>query len=240
MLKSVAATVLFFVASLPLLYSNEIEEYQDSLDRYFDTVFFHSSLFYLPPGDYAISESDYAQVAEELGVETAAIRAVVEIETGKNHSGFYSKSHPIINFDRSLFSRNVKKSGISVPSATYSRIMADAGGKSHEERNSTRFSLAAEVDETLAVESTFWGMFQIGGFNWRRCGATSVKQFEYLMSRSERDQLELFAHFLVSTDLVKYLKTKNWAAFARHYNGPKYRARGYHTRLAAAYKKFSK
>ena len=240
MIKSVAATVLFFVASLPLLYSGEIEAYQDSLDRYFDTLFFRSSLLYLPPEDYTISESDYIRVAEELGVETAAIRAVVEIETGKNHQGFYSKSHPVINFDRSLFSRNVKKSGISVPAATYSKIMADSRGKSHEERNVTRFSLAAEVDETLAVESTFWGMFQIGGFNWRRCGTSSAKQFEYLMSRSERDQLELFAHFLVSTDLVKYLKTKNWSAFARHYNGPNYRARGYHTRLAAAYKKFSK
>jgi hypothetical protein len=60
------------------------------------------------------------------------------------------------------------------------------------------------------------------------------------MSRSERDQLELFAEFIRSTGLLKHLSNKNWAAFARGYNGPSYASRRYHTRLAQAYAKYSK
>ena len=83
-------------------------------------------------------------------------------------------------------------------------------------------------------------MFQIGGFNWKLCGAKDVDEFFILMCRSERDQLDLFANFISSSNLVKYLKTKDWAAFAYRYNGPSYASRGYHTRLAKAYAKYSK
>ena len=41
-----------------------------------------------------------------------------------------------------------------------------------------------------------------------------------------------------NTGLLKHLRAKNWAAFARLYNGPAYASRGYHTRMAAAYKKY--
>jgi hypothetical protein len=58
------------------------------------------------------------------------------------------------------------------------------------------------------------------------------------MSRSERDQLELFAEFVRNTGLQQYLVKKNWSAFAKGYNGPGFAARGYHTRLANAYNKY--
>ena len=50
----------------------------------------------------------------------------------------------------------------------------------------------------------------------------------------------LFANYIRNTGLLKYLKNKNWAAFARIYNGPSYAARRYHTRLASAYLKHKK
>ncbi|WP_289641173.1 N-acetylmuramidase domain-containing protein, partial [uncultured Muribaculum sp.] len=86
----------------------------------------------------------------------------------------------------------------------------------------------------------FWGMFQIGGFNWKKCGAESPVDFARRMSTSEKEQLELFVNFLKSNNLAKYLKAKNWAGFALRYNGPSYAKRGYHTRLAKAYSKYKK
>ena len=85
---------------------------------------------------------------------------------------------------------------------------------------------------------TFWGMFQIGGFNYKLCGCESVDEFVRLMSYSELEQLELFAAFLRNTGYVKDLRAKSWAAFARKYNGPSYAKRGYHTKMANAYAKF--
>ena len=103
-----------------------------------------------------------------------------------------------------------------------------------------RLEAAYGIDEASAMESTFWGMFQIGGFNWRKCGTDSVQQFVKMMSRSERDQLELFARFITNSGMLDDLRAKRWLAFALKYNGPKARKRGYHTRLAAAYIKYSK
>ena len=93
------------------------------------------------------------------------------------------------------------------------------------------------IDSISAIEGTFWGMFQIGGFNYDRCGTRSHAEFVELMSRSERDQLELFAEFIRRAGLLPALRAKDWATFARGYNGPSYAARGYHTRLASSYAK---
>lgn len=60
------------------------------------------------------------------------------------------------------------------------------------------------------------------------------------MSRSEHDQLDLFINFIIEGGMDKFLRDKNWRAFARRYNGPSYAKRGYHTRLAKAYAKFKK
>ena len=59
------------------------------------------------------------------------------------------------------------------------------------------------------------------------------------MSRTERDQLDLFAEFIRQSGLLSYLQEKNWAAFARGYNGPSYDKQNYHGRMAAAYRKYS-
>ncbi len=82
-------------------------------------------------------------------------------------------------------------------------------------------------------------MFQIGGVNYKLCGCSTIGEFVELMSYSELEQLELFAAMITNTGQVKYLRAKNWAAFARSYNGASYAKRGYHTRMAAAYRKFS-
>lgn len=237
--RIVAIMVLILMAPLSLFAFKTIEEYQDSIDHAFDSIFFTSSLRFASPANYRLTEDDIRQVANELGVEVAAIHAVVDIEAGSSHSGFYSQLEPIINFDRKFFRSLISKQPekIRQNKATYAKIMADAPNQTHQQRNSNRLSLASEMDESIAIQSTFWGMFQIGGFNWKKCGAQSPHQFAYLMSRSEHDQLELFAKFLINSDLVKYLKAKNWSAFAYYYNGPRYRSKKYHIRLAAAYKK---
>lgn len=83
-------------------------------------------------------------------------------------------------------------------------------------------------------------MFQIGGFNYKLCGCESVQEMVELMSKSELEQLELFAAFIRNAGMLQALRDKNWAAFARKYNGASYARRGYHTRMANAYAKFKK
>lgn len=184
-----------------------------------------------------LNDADYRDAAQRLGVEVAAIKAVVEIETGRQHSGFFAPRKPIIYFDAKIFQRNCQQKGIFIPESA-GHIYSGHGA--NQELAHQRFSAASSIDSITAFESTFWGMFQIGGFNWKLCGADNIHDFVEKMCYSERTQLELFTNFLTNTGLIKFLRDKNWSAFARYYNGPKYARWGYHTRMARAYKKHSK
>lgn len=184
-----------------------------------------------------LTDEDYTEAAEKLGVDIAAIKAVIDIETGRTHCGFIAPRTPVIDFDTKIFKTFCRKRGLN-PSTLPHSNKPHTGTR--QEREHQLLAIACAVDSTTALEATMWGMFQIGGFNWKRCGAKSLDDFVYKMRYSERTQLELFTNFLVNTDLVRYLKSKNWRAFAYRYNGPKYAIHGYHTRLARAYKKHSR
>lgn len=186
----------------------------------------------------SLSETDFIEVAEKLGVEVAAIKAVVEIEAGRTHEGFSAPGRPLINFDLSMFRKAATRRGINLAKYGKSHPVVFNSHRGSQSRAHDRLEAARTIHPEAAVEGTFWGMFQIGGFNWKRCGADSIEDFEDRMSRSERDQLDLFAEFISSTGLLKHLQSKNWAAFARGYNGPSYASRGYHTRMASAYRRY--
>ncbi len=186
---------------------------------------------------------DYDEIASELGIEPAAIRAVVEIETGRLQKGFNADGSVIINFDLPVFRRAAARRGVDLTryagSAAVNPVNIARYG-SQQAAQHARLEAALAIDSVAAVESTFWGMFQIGGFNWKLCGTASREEFVERMTRSEYDQLSLFANYIRNTGLLTHLRNKNWAAFARIYNGPSYAARNYHTRMAAAYRKYSK
>ena len=193
----------------------------------------------------ALSEYDYKRIADELGVEIAVIKAVSDIEAGKSHQGFIAPGMPTLNFSKNMFSNNLRKRGVTVSSAVrrsseaFKALNRKKYG-SYGKAQHARLKAAMEIDSVSAILSCYWGMFQIGGFNWRRCQVESVDEFARLMAESEAMQLELFARFMQSTGMVEYLRKKNWRAFARAYNGAGYARKGYHTRLAAAYARYSR
>ncbi|MDE6010611.1 MAG: N-acetylmuramidase family protein [Muribaculaceae bacterium] len=182
-----------------------------------------------------LTESDFRKVAEELNVETAAIKAVVSIEAGAAMKGFWAPGIPVINFDRTMYNKYASKAtsragakGETVPKGLTGQAL----------REWTQLINARKINAQGANMGTFWGMFQIGGFNYKLCGCQSVDEFVRLMSYSELEQLELFAAFIRNTGFVNDLRALNWAGFARKYNGPSYAKRGYHTKMANAYAKF--
>lgn len=197
-------------------------------------------LFLIPNHIKRLTEDDYRAVAAELGIEVAAMKAVVDIEAGPSHQGFFEAGKPIVNFDLSMFRRIAGRRGVNLTkyATTHPEVFSRPSVKKYGSTqgvHQARLQAAWDIDSIVAAEATFWGMFQIGGFNWQKCGASSLDDFVRRMRRSEREQLEMFASFIKSTGLVKHLQSHNWAAFARGYNGPSYASRGYHTRMAAAY-----
>ena len=189
----------------------------------------------------ALSEYDYKRVADELGVEIAVIKAVSDIEAGKSHQGFIAPGMPTLNFSKNMFSNNLRKRGVTVSSAVrrsseaFKALNRKKYG-SYGKAQHARLKAAMEIDSVSAILSCYWGMFQIGGFNWKKCGCASPQEFAKKMCDSELMQLELFAHFVTNNGMLKHLKNKNWYGFARLYNG-RY-AKRYAARMANAYKRY--
>jgi hypothetical protein len=52
-------------------------------------------------------------------------------------------------------------------------------------------------------------------------------------------QMRLMLRFLEKNGLIPHLKARNWAGFARRYNGPKFRVHKYDERMADAYARHS-
>lgn len=184
-----------------------------------------------------LTDADFRIVAAELGVEVAAIKAVVRCEAGAAMEGFWAPGVPVINFDRSMYNRSKPPTNVKAPaSETVPAGITSAYGR----REWSQLVAARKVNRDKANMGTFWGMFQIGGFNYKICGCQTVSEFVERMSYSEFEQLELFAIFIRNTGMLPALKAKNWSAFARKYNGASYARRGYHTKMAAAYAKYKK
>jgi hypothetical protein len=187
-----------------------------------------------------LSESDLQTVAKDLGVELAVIKAVNEVES--SGQGFLG-GKPKILFEGHIFWRRLKEHGLDPKSLVpdnenilYSRWTREhyfGGAREHE-----RLDKAKKIHENAALESASWGLFQIMGYHWETLGYKSVKDFVMLMNKSEGEQLKAFGRFILVNNLTKYLKSRDWANFARRYNGPGYKENKYDEKLERAYNKY--
>jgi hypothetical protein len=76
------------------------------------------------------------------------------------------------------------------------------------------------------------------GYHWESLGYKSVNDFVRIMNKSEGEHIKAFGRFIVANNLSKYLKSRDWANFARRYNGPGYKKNKYDEKLERAYKKY--
>jgi hypothetical protein len=94
------------------------------------------------------------------------------------------------------------------------------------------------VNYYTANESTSWGAFQVMGFNYKYAGFKDVGSFVGAQ-RSLEGQFSSFVSFIKNNPAIhKALAKKNWAAFAKLYNGPGYRKNDYDGKMARFYNKF--
>lgn len=185
--------------------------------------------------------ADYERAARELGVETAAVHAVASVEAG-GRTGFDARNRPKIRYEnhyfRRLTNRRYDRTHPNLSCAYNSRQYRLTHG-----RNSDQYALLHEafaLAPAAAVESCSWGMFQVVGENYRDVGWTDLEQFTTDMFYSEAQHLRAFLGFCRHNNLVRHLRTHNWTAFARAYNGPAYADNAYDVKMRTAYQQYSR
>ncbi|MBH9739520.1 N-acetylmuramidase family protein [Vibrio navarrensis] len=102
-----------------------------------------------------------------------------------------------------------------------------------------RLNKVIDLNPNAAIQSASWGRFQIMGFNFKLAGYSTAEAFVEGMFKSERSQLNAFLTFVEKSGLVEHIRDKNWAAFARGYNGSQYQQNQYDLKLEKAYKKYA-
>ncbi len=184
----------------------------------------------------ALTEGDYQNAATLLSVEMATIKAVSAVES--KGSGFLENGKPKILFEGHWFSKFTQgKYDKTHPTLSHPKwTKANYVGGAAEYG---RYNTAKSLDASAAMKSASWGRFQIMGFNYTKAGYASVEAFVADMHKAESYQLGSFVNFLKATGMDAQLRSKDWPAFAKNYNGPKYAENKYDVRLQQAYNAFS-
>lgn len=185
-----------------------------------------------------LTDQDIVAAARRLGCETAIIRAIIEVEAGGD--GFLTDGRPVILFEAHVFSKltghrfDREPALANVSSRTWNRALYGRAGAHQYER----LALAMTADAEAALKSASWGAFQIMGWHAAALGYGHVGTFVEKMKESEGEHLAAFCAFIENNQLADALRSKNWARFAKGYNGSRYAANRYDARLAAAYRRY--
>lgn len=185
--------------------------------------------------------------ATRLGLELAVVYAVNEVES--LGQGFLTNGKPKILFERHVMHERLAlpRTAADDPAALLRRaddlaltfpslVNTKPGGYIGGAGEHQRLAQARTIDPLCANESASWGAFQIMGYHAQRLGYASVDEFVQLMGANENNQFEAFVRFIEAEPaLLKALKAKKWAAFAKGYNGPGYARNLYDVKLERAY-----
>ena len=182
-----------------------------------------------------ITEPQYLNAAQIIGCDVPAIKSVAQVEGGG--IGFYHDGRIILKYEGHVFHKFTKgKFDQAHPTLSYPSWTEKFSAYGPDAYH--RFNQAFSLDPHAAMMSTSWGMFQIMGENYSSCGFKSVDAFISFLKIDEGHHLIAFADYLVDQVLAKYLRTLDWANFAKHYNGPLWQKNNYAGKLAAAYVHF--
>jgi len=192
----------------------------------------------------AISESRYRKAAAFVGVDTAMIKAIVEVESAGK--GFVEHGIPVILFEAHKFRRHTGKrfdrshSHLSKSYPASRKNYARGRTKLIRGRKEwARLEEAYTLSPEAACKSASYGFPQILGSNYRACGFKSAVHMKEEMSKGLSQQLTAFVKFLKADPrLVRAMKKKDFARIARIYNGRDYAKYGYHNKIRKAYARY--
>lgn len=187
-----------------------------------------------------LSKADIIAVANDLNIEPAALKAVIDVEAAGE--GFDKQGRPTILFEPHVFwdelgkihyytkRTELAKKHKGMLSQKWDKSLYRIGGSSHD-----KLKIAADLHWEAAHKSASWGLGQIMGFNAQKIGYATLKDFIDDMYESEAKQLKAMGMFLKANGLISKLQRHDWAGFARGYNGSAYAKNQYDAKLATAY-----
>jgi len=172
---------------------------------------------------------------DALNVDEATLWAMVNVET--HGCGFLASRRPQILFERHLFSKSTGGQYDATAPDVSNPIPGGYGPGG--ENQYTRLAQAYALDAEAALKSASWGLGQILGSHATDIGYASVDDMVTAMACSEDKQLEAIVRFIKWHHLETTLQQRDWAAYAKAYNGANYAENQYDAKLSTAYAMFT-
>ncbi|BAQ50403.1 N-acetylmuramidase family protein [Methylobacterium aquaticum] len=185
-----------------------------------------------------LADLDLPRLGHQIGVGEDEIHAVIDVET--SGGGFDALKRPKLLFEPHKFYAAL--TGAARARAVSLGLAYPKWGEQPYPKDSyPRLFQAMAIDETAALKSASWALGQIMGSNHAAAGYDSPQGMVLAFcAGGETEHLAAMVRFIQANRLDDELRARNWAAFARGYNGPQYAANAYHTKLAAAFARWAK
>lgn len=179
----------------------------------------------------AVPKDACLAAATALGCDVAVIQAVAEVESGgrTNTKAFLFEPHWFSRLTGRRYDR-------SHPTVSYPRW--DRRRYPRGQARLEQFRTACALDRDAAHQATSWGLFQIMGFHFAKCGYGSAEEMAQAFQASVENNVAGFCRFIQASGWADALQRHAWAEFARKYNGPAYAKNAYDTKLAAAWRRY--
>lgn len=181
-----------------------------------------------------LTTAEFNALAKEYGLEPAVLKAITVVEA--RASGFYADGTVICLYEPHIA---FQQSSGAVQAALVKAGLAYKNWVSgnYPKTSFARIDKCAQIaGEEVAAKSTSWGLGQIMGFNHKRAGYATAVAMVKDFAQSEYNQLKGMLNFIKgSSTMMNAAKKRDWATFARLYNGPGYKTNKYDTKLANAY-----
>ena len=189
--------------------------------------------------------NEIVKAANQNGVEPAALLAIVEVETGGKPFENDGRT-PTLLYERHVAWREAgkrgqlaafKKAGLAIP--RWNRAVQYQDQRTSAQRIAL-IERARRIDPEIACRSASWGIGQTMGFNAEMLGYPNATRMVEALIGNLAAQLDCLLRELKKSDLVKSLNAHEWVRVARLYNGAGYAANRYDTKLADAYRRWSR
>lgn len=186
--------------------------------------------------------SQINEQAKKLGIESACLRAVIEVEC--KGSGFNADGTPVILYERHKFYQGLQSIMWITKSKEWFKLYPDLCNPKQETKYGKyseqhgKLERASKLNREVALESCSWGIGQVMGYHWRSLEYPSLQNFINAMYKDEASQLDAMCRYIKVNNLVGALQRKDWKAFAKGYNGSGYASNQYDVKLLNAYNKF--
>jgi hypothetical protein len=165
-----------------------------------------------------VTVAEIGRVANSFDIDPIVLAAVVDVEGGR--AAFGADGRPIILFEPHLFSRQTQRRyDGSHPDISYTTWGSRPYPRTQEGRWE-QLRAAYALDPEAALASTTWGRFQLRGANYATAEFSSAREFVAFLAQSDANNVIALARFIRSNNLIDELQRRDWAGFARVYNGP--------------------